>query len=95
MSLWWLSACCDPFFASLQARIKARPLVRTGGSTPFVGNKAPNQQQSEATVPYIRPQQTQYQMLPAPMSQFVNQQQVPPAVTVSLFAFVCVCVEWR
>ncbi|XP_076453233.1 uncharacterized protein LOC143288523 isoform X2 [Babylonia areolata] len=62
------------------ARIKARPLVRPGGGGHYM-NKAPNQPQQDAAVPFMRQQQAQFPIMAAPVPQFVNQQQVPQPVS--------------
>ncbi|KAL8618798.1 hypothetical protein ACOMHN_000226 [Nucella lapillus] len=59
------------------ARIKARPLVRSGGGNPYP-SKAASQPQQDQAVPYLRQQQAQFPIMAAPMPQF--QQQVPQAV---------------
>ncbi|XP_070187189.1 la-related protein 4-like isoform X2 [Littorina saxatilis] len=75
------------------ARIKAKPLVRAGGSPQFPPSKNPSQQQQDPAVPFMRQQQPQYPVL-TPMSQFVNQQQVQQTVQPFLYNFQTMMPGW-
>lgn len=69
---------------ALQARIKAKPLVRS--ATHFPPNKNMSRPQQETPMPnYMRQQQPQYPpVMPTHMTPQFPQQQVPQAVPVRL-----------